>query len=110
MIGKMIQIGDVFCLNPIFVGADSIRRYVFQRVFVADGNFKADHVRAKTPSKDIWLSEGGGMAPRRDEYSSFLIGAMDTNTVWIFPCGVPGVILMADPAFRTQRVKTPSEQ
>ena len=61
--------------------AHSMFRYVFQWVFVADGNFKADHIRPKAPSQDIWLSEGGGMAPRREEYFEFLKTAMDRQTV-----------------------------
>ena len=36
------------------------KRWVYRRVFAADGNFKADHVRQKKPAKDVWLSEGGG--------------------------------------------------
>jgi hypothetical protein len=60
---------------------------VYQRVFVADGNFKADHVRQKKLSNDIWLSEGGGMAPKRSEYFSFLKTALEQNTVRGFHSG-----------------------
>jgi len=48
-------------------------------VFVADGNFKADHVRQTKPSKDVWLSEG--MVPKRQEYFAFLKSAMERFTV-----------------------------
>ena len=41
-------------------------------MFVADGNFKADHVRQKTAVQNVWLSEGGGMVPKREEYMAFL--------------------------------------
>ena len=52
-------------------------RYVFQQVIVADGNFKANHVQAKTPSQDIWLSEGSGMIPTCKQYNVFLETAME---------------------------------
>jgi len=55
-------------------------KFVYRRVFVADGNFKADHVRQKN-NMDIWLSEGGGMMPRQDEYEEFLQQAFEISTV-----------------------------
>ncbi|KAF8952217.1 hypothetical protein BDZ97DRAFT_2066652 [Flammula alnicola] len=59
---------------------EDLNRAVYQRVFVADGNFKADHVRQAKPSKDVWLSEGGGMAPTREEYFAFLKIAIERLT------------------------------
>src|SRR6266568_2382764 len=59
-------------------------RFVFKRVFVADGNFKADHVRQMKPSNDVWLSEGAGMIPKRQEYFAFLKTAMERSTVSSF--------------------------
>jgi hypothetical protein len=53
------------------------------RFFVADGNFKADHVRQKNPENDVWLSEGGGMTAKRDEYKEFLRTAVVVNAVCI---------------------------
>ena len=47
---------------------------------MADGNFKADHIRQKNDSSDVWLSEGGGMMPRRDEYENFLETAVERLT------------------------------
>jgi hypothetical protein len=58
-------------------------RWVYKRIFVADGNFKADHVRQKTNDGDIWLSEGAGMIPKRDEYREFLETAKERLTVCI---------------------------
>jgi hypothetical protein len=52
---------------------------------VADGNFKADHVRQKNEVDDVWLSEGSGMIPKRQEYFSFLATAIERLTVSIFP-------------------------
>lgn len=54
---------------------------MYKRVFVADGNFKADHVRQKNPVDDVWLSEGSGMIPRRSEYLTFLATAIERLTV-----------------------------
>ncbi|KAF8804833.1 hypothetical protein BYT27DRAFT_7225176 [Phlegmacium glaucopus] len=59
-------------------------RWVFKRIFVADGNFKADHVRQRNPAGDMWLSEGSGMMPRNDEYMDFLASAIERLTV--APC------------------------
>ena len=59
-------------------------RFVFKRVFVADGNFKADHVRQTKPSNDVWLSEGAGMVLNQQEYFAFLKTAMEKLTVSSF--------------------------
>lgn len=56
-------------------------RFVYQRVFVADGNFKADHVRLKNPDGDVWLSEGGCMTPKRSDHQEFLQNATELSTV-----------------------------
>lgn len=50
-------------------------------MFVADGNFKADHVRQERAAADVWLSEGGGMDPERAEYNEFLKDAVERLTV-----------------------------
>lgn len=54
--------------------------WVYRRFLVADGNFKADHVRQK-PTEEVWLSEGGSMFPRRAEYRDFLAHAVEMQTV-----------------------------
>lgn len=48
---------------------------------MADGNFKADHIRQKSEVDDVWLSEGSGMIPKREEYFSFLATAIERLTV-----------------------------
>jgi len=58
-----------------------IHRWVYKRIFVADGNFKADHVRQKNNVDDVWLSEGSGMIPKREEYFTFLATAIEKLTV-----------------------------
>lgn len=49
-------------------------------MFVADGNFKADHVKQKN-NNDVWLMDGGGMVPNQKEYSNFLKKALEIPTV-----------------------------
>ncbi len=60
---------------------DDVNRFVFRRLFVADGNFKADHVRQPKSKGDHWLSEGGGMDPQHEHYMQFLQTAFDKPTV-----------------------------
>jgi hypothetical protein len=62
---------------------DDSAKWVYKRIFVADGNFKADHVRQKNEVDDVWLSEGSGMIPQRQEYLTFLATAIERLTVSI---------------------------
>jgi hypothetical protein len=55
-------------------------RWVYKHFFVADGNFKADHVRQKE-NVDIWLSEGSGMFSKRADYLGFLESVTNHFTV-----------------------------
>ena len=54
---------------------------MYKRIFVGDGKFKADHVRQINEVDDVWLSEGSGMIPKREEYFSFLASAIERLTV-----------------------------
>lgn len=56
-------------------------RSIYTRFFVADGNFKADHVRNHRAAEDIWFSDGGGMMANRLEYQEFLKEAKNKPTV-----------------------------
>lgn len=58
-------------------------QWMYRRVFVADGNFKADHVKSIAPSRDYWLIDGAGMAPKREDYINFLKTAAERPTVSI---------------------------
>ena len=53
---------------------------MFRPVIVADGNFKADHVKQKNDN-DVWLMDGGGMVPNQKEYANFLKKALEIPTV-----------------------------
>jgi hypothetical protein len=71
-------------INIHFISdTDNLYRWVFRRILVGDGNFKADHVRLLKELDDFWLSEGGGMFAKRDEYFSFLATAIERLTVCI---------------------------
>lgn len=50
-------------------------------MFVADGNFKADHVRQKDDNSDVWLLDGAGMVPNQGEYKKFIEEAIERFTV-----------------------------
>lgn len=54
---------------------------MYTRFFVADGNFKADHVRNPRAADDVWLSEGGGMMAKRESYRRFLKEVQNRPTV-----------------------------
>jgi len=64
-------------------------RFVFKHVFVADGNFKADHVQQESSDADIWLWDGAGMAPNQAEYKQFLLDAIERLTVSTLPSPLP---------------------
>ena len=53
-------------------------------MWVADGNFKADHVRQAVGTEEFWLLDGAGMMPNRAEYLAFLSTAIERNTVGDF--------------------------
>ena len=68
---------------PVMLSFQSIfmfNRWVYHRFFVANSNFKADHVQQRHTS-DLWLSEGAGMISRWDEYEQFLKVAVERSTV-----------------------------
>lgn len=62
---------------------DDEERWKYCRFFVADGNFKADHVYYKKAVEDVWLGEGGGMIPNRKDYKEFLENAKELRTVGV---------------------------
>lgn len=51
------------------------------RSFVADGNFKADHLKQKNDSSDVWLTSGEGFMTNVDRYASHLADATESKTV-----------------------------
>lgn len=81
---------------------DIIPRFVYGRMFVADGNFKADHVWQKN-SNDVWIWDGGGMAPRTDEYQAFLRHAIIRHTVRLFSFPLGGAGEVAGAGYHTFR-------
>ncbi|PPQ94118.1 hypothetical protein CVT25_010256 [Psilocybe cyanescens] len=77
---------------------------VYKRMFVTDGNFKADHVWQKY-NNDIWLMDGSGMAPNKDDYLTFLESAIDRLTV----CDVQGRYLADTIYLMAEFQKAPCE-
>ncbi|KAF9031176.1 hypothetical protein BJ165DRAFT_1411233 [Panaeolus papilionaceus] len=52
---------------------------VYSRSFVADGNFKADHISAATRADETPLYDGGGMMPHSDAYKNHIEKATETR-------------------------------
>jgi hypothetical protein len=52
-----------------------------QRVFVVNGNFSAEHMKARGNSKDIHLTKESGYCTGVDEYKQHLSTAKDTQPV-----------------------------
>ena len=70
-------------LGNILLNLVPLTRFVFRPVLVADGNFKADHVKQKNDN-DVWLIDGAGMVPNQKEYSAFFKKALEIPTVHRF--------------------------
>jgi len=51
------------------------------RSFVADGNFKAIHLKQKNDSSDVWLTEGEGFMTNTERYDIHLQVAKETKSV-----------------------------
>jgi hypothetical protein len=51
------------------------------RSFVADGNFKADHLVQKNDKTDVWLTDGEGFMTNTARYEMHLQTAEETKTV-----------------------------
>ena len=71
---------DISWSLNILLYLNLLSRFVFRPVLVADGNFKADHVKQKNDN-DVWLIDGGGMVPNQKEYSAFLKKALEIPMV-----------------------------
>lgn len=59
----------------------AIIRWVYRRILVADGNFKADHVMKAGSANEHWLLDGAGMMANRQEYLNFVKTAIERQTV-----------------------------
>ena len=81
-IGAMIHYGNSIQrpLSSIFDLFMFDNRWVYCQFFIANGNFKADHVRQWSTS-DLWLSEGTSMISKWEDYQEFLHTAVEHLTV-----------------------------
>jgi len=61
------------------------------RSFVADGNFKADHLKQKNDDTEAWLTSGEGFMTENDRYNDHLNSAKDSAQVSsVPPVGMSG--------------------
>jgi hypothetical protein len=51
------------------------------RSYVADGNFKADHLKQKNDASDVWLTNGEGFMTNTDRYEIHLQTAKEIKLV-----------------------------
>ena len=70
----MYHIIEFFQKNIYLTGY--LGRWLYKHIFMADGNFKANHIWQKKAAGNIWLSEGCGMIPHTQEYMTFLASAI----------------------------------
>ena len=56
------------------------------RSLVVDGNFKADHIKLKRATDDVWLTDGEGMMTARAPYKAHLAIAIETKEVKSYQC------------------------
>ena len=56
------------------------------RSFVADGNFKADHLKQKYDAADVWLTGGESFMTNLDRYEIHLAQAKEIKMVTIPIC------------------------
>jgi hypothetical protein len=55
--------------------------FLYMRSFVADGNFKANHLKQKNDSSDVWLTHGEAHMTGLAQYSMHLDVALETKGV-----------------------------
>jgi hypothetical protein len=55
--------------------------YLYMRSFVADGNFKADHLKQKDDSSDVWLTSGEAFMTNETRYQMHLEKATESKYV-----------------------------
>lgn len=63
------------------------------RTFVADGNFKAIHLKQKDDESDVWLTSGEGFMTNESRYQMHLETALETKSVGI-PLPLPCIIYL----------------
>jgi len=51
------------------------------RSFVADGNFKAQHLKQKSDNTDVWLTNGEAFMTNEDRYQIHLAKAAESKMV-----------------------------
>ncbi|PPR08267.1 hypothetical protein CVT24_001139, partial [Panaeolus cyanescens] len=54
--------------------------YIYGRTFIADGNFKADHIAHASGGDDVALYDGAGMIPNSDQYKQYIQTVEEVRT------------------------------
>ncbi|KAJ8496102.1 hypothetical protein ONZ45_g12598 [Pleurotus djamor] len=67
-----LNVGDEWKTDP--------NQWVYKRSIMADGNFKADHLRRVDGDGDEWLGEGTAMFAKREDYKRWLEKAIEKKT------------------------------
>ena len=55
--------------------------FVYMRSFVADGNFKANHLKQKNDDSDVNLTHGEAFMTNNDRYNMHLAQAIESQNV-----------------------------
>lgn len=56
-------------------------RYIYRRVLVLDGNFKADHIRMRNPHEDVNLTNGEGYVVEESRYGKHINVSQEVKQV-----------------------------
>ena len=56
-------------------------RWLYMQSFVADGNFKANHLKQSNDGDDVWLTNGEAFMTNVARYHEHLAEAQETKTV-----------------------------
>ncbi|KAF9494655.1 hypothetical protein BDN71DRAFT_1377861, partial [Pleurotus eryngii] len=67
-------------------------KWVYRRMLMADGNFKADHIRQSTGDKDVWLSPGSSIQKAPCENS---FRAIENTLLYAKTCDINGIVAIA---------------
>lgn len=59
----------------------NLSSHLYLRSYVADGNFKADHLKQKNDQTDVWLTDGEGFMTERARYENHLNAAKESVQV-----------------------------
>jgi hypothetical protein len=81
-IGIQMIISKNYLIQPlIYQFIFTLCRWIYRRTLVADGNFKADHMKMRRPDGDITLMDGTGFFVEQAPYQRHLQTAVELKQV-----------------------------